>query len=249
MALVVAAQPGPDDPNLPAEEVLIDIIGRRAHRPPAKPTGLSIAAAVRGIDRDCSASKVRLACACMTKQPDNFMTWLRHHHERIGIERFYLRVEDTQGLASLLSRPPWSELVCVTYHDEQHNVRDNGPAQTARQTTLVDASIRDARSRGLTHILHLVRSLATHVTPRNWPLCGPSILLHACEWQDDDELLYAPSGLNVLHEELAAIEARGYTSAHALTLEALVPSVACTAPFDEVTDHLKTPACRLPSIL
>ena len=35
-----------------------------------------------------------------------FETWLVYHRDVLGVERFYLRVEDTPALEELLSSPP-----------------------------------------------------------------------------------------------------------------------------------------------
>ena len=149
-----------------------------------------------------AAVSVRLAIACMTKQPLGFQTWLEYHRAIIGVARFYIRVEDTPELAQLFATPPWSTLVEATFCEGEDLVRDNGTRQTDRQVEHVGRAIVRAREAGMTHLLHC----------------------------DDDELLYAPSGVDNLRRELAAADnsQRGASDAfqlHALTLEALYPSV------------------------
>ena len=146
---------------------------------------------------------IRLAIACMTKRPVAMGTWLLHHRHHLGVERFYLRVEETVSLAELFARPQWSGAVRATFCDGAC-VRDNGTAQTERQMAHLSVAIADARATGLTHILHV----------------------------DDDELIYAPNGVAALLEALSNLPAH-VCSAHALTMEALVPSDQCINPFAE----------------
>lgn len=94
----------------------------------------------------------KLAIACMTKRPSNFVTWLTYHKEVAGVQHFYLRVEDTPALETFLSKPPWDTLCTVTA--AQSTVRDWG-GQTRRQMTHVTFSIRKAVAAGYTHLMHL----------------------------------------------------------------------------------------------
>ena len=151
---------------------------------------------------------IRIAIACMTKRPNDLSTWLTHHTENIGVTRFYLRVEETPELAEMLLQLPWSECVQATFAEGAECVRDNGSDQTARQMAHVNSAIKDAHAAGFTYMLHL----------------------------DDDELLYAPCGRAALHDELYACsksDAPWLHNVHALTIEALVPSRTCRAPFHE----------------
>lgn len=98
-----------------------------------------------------STSKVRLGIVCMTKRPMCFETWLSYHVE-IGVEVFYLRIEDTPGLLALIQQKRWKDVVRATFHTG--NVRD-WAGQSARQDQHVQDSIRLARQDGLTHLLHI----------------------------------------------------------------------------------------------
>ena len=130
-------------------------------------------------------------------------TWLRHHVEHVGVCRFYMRVEDTPDLVHLFNQPLWRDIVEAQF-DDRNLVRDNGSFQTARQTEHVNFAISRARAAGFSHLLFL----------------------------DDDELLYAPNGRRALWEHIAGLPAN-VCEAHALTVEALVPSAACEDPFSE----------------
>ena len=99
-----------------------------------------------------TSCSVAVGIVCMTKQPVDLIGWLEHHR-RLGIRRFFLRVEDTPSLAALLAQPPWSHLVESTFASEA-TCRDY-IHQTARQNAHVASAIPRARKAGLTHILHV----------------------------------------------------------------------------------------------
>ena len=92
--------------------------------------------------------RARIGIACMTKQPQHLDAWLRYHHERCGIMKFYLRVEDTPDLTALTDE--WDGVVSAMF--------DAGGAYEdipARQVAHVAQSIVKARADGLTHLLHV----------------------------------------------------------------------------------------------
>ena len=156
---------------------------------------------------------VRLAIACMTKQPINFDVWLRHHVVNLGATKIFLRVESTPELRTLVESAQYRNIVRATY-DDRPLVRDNGSAQTERQVQFVNAAIATSRSEGLTHLLHL----------------------------DDDELCYAPGGRDKLFAALHRLGDSLACSALALTIEAQAPSADCVCPFTEVECFRHRPA-------
>ena len=97
-----------------------------------------------------AAGTFKLAIVTMTKRPSNFVTWLTYHKDVVGVQHFYIRVEDTPSLELYLSKPPWSALCTVTA--AQSTVRD-WSGQTSRQMTHVQRSIRKAVEAGYTHLL------------------------------------------------------------------------------------------------
>jgi hypothetical protein len=102
-----------------------------------------------------------------------------------------------------LGQPPWDGL--CTVHSAESTLRD-WDDQSARQAAHVRAAIECARALGCTHLLHI----------------------------DDDELLYLPGGRGALDAALVgATGADAPLEFHALTVEALAPSVACVNPFAE----------------
>ena len=153
-----------------------------------------------------------LGLACMTKQPPNMESWLRHHRERIGVTHFFLRVEETPELATLFAQPPWRDCVHATFADGR-TARDCGGLQCVRQDAHIAWAIEAARKLGCTHLLHC----------------------------DDDELLHAPSGSAVLHDALQSHPSRTI-ELHARVLEALYPSSSIADPFAEATVFRHKPA-------
>ena len=88
----------------------------------------------------------------MTKSPLHFETWLHYHHTVLGVHRFYIRVEDTRCLVTLLQKPPWNELVVATFASGAE--RDYFE-QMDRQNLHIASVIPIARDAGCTHILHI----------------------------------------------------------------------------------------------
>ena len=93
----------------------------------------------------------RLGVVCMTKRPLCFATWLEYHL-CLGVERFYVRVEDTPALASLLEQSRWQNAVRASFHTG--TARD-WAKQSSRQHEHVVQAIHWARADGLTHLLHI----------------------------------------------------------------------------------------------
>ena len=98
-----------------------------------------------------SATAVRIGLVCMTKKPQDLETWLGHYRMHVGIERFFLRVEDSPELEQLLGRSPWRKLVEVIYVEGTQ--RDKW-AQMDRQAKHVEDVVPRARAAGLSHLLH-----------------------------------------------------------------------------------------------
>ena len=61
------------------------------------------------------AQKVRLGIVSMTKRPADLEQWLAYHRRVVGVEKFFLQIEDTPELAALLLRPPWNGCVDATF--------------------------------------------------------------------------------------------------------------------------------------
>jgi hypothetical protein len=100
---------------------------------------------------ELSVAPFRLGIACMTKRPLCFEAWLAYHVS-IGVERFYLRVEDTPALAQILERPRWKNCVEATFHT---GLMRDWTGQSQRQDEHVQKALALARAEGLTHLLHI----------------------------------------------------------------------------------------------
>ena len=85
--------------------------------------------------------------------------------------------------------------------------------QTRRQMSFVDDAIEDARADGMSHLLFL----------------------------DDDELLYLPHGQTTFVRIVERLPSQ-IVNVHALTLEALVPSIECDNPFTSARAFKHKPA-------
>jgi len=99
-----------------------------------------------------AGTRVAIGLVAMTKQPIDLPTWLHYHHTRVGIAKFFIKVEDTPELASLFATPPWDSLVVATFDD---GTQRDYFAQMDRQSAHIAATLPLARSLGLTHLLHI----------------------------------------------------------------------------------------------
>lgn len=149
-----------------------------------------------------------LGVACMSKvnSHNDLIRWLHHHRMHIGVEHFFLRLENMPVAAQdILLADEWTFSVHVTFAEGPH-ARDCGGMQTTRQDEHVQQSIVHARQLGCTHLLHL----------------------------DDDELLYLPSGLPPLHALMLHASPDAVAELHIRNLEALSPGTSCERPFSDV---------------
>ena len=119
--------------------------------PGSKPTGGLIAALAASKPNCYDGPPPSIGLVTMTKHPPCFETWLTYHYERCGIRKFYVRVEDTPELASLLQNPPWDKLVEVEFA--------SGPrdyfTQMDRQSFHIERVLPRARAEGLEFLLHI----------------------------------------------------------------------------------------------
>lgn len=120
-----------------------------------------------------AADGVRMAVACMTRSPHRLDTWLTYHHTVLGVELFYLRVENTPELRPLLSAAPWRDCVVAVFSNDGDTSYDYY-AQMDRQNAHVNAAIELARRAGMTHLAHI----------------------------DDDELIYCAAGIDAFRRVL-----------------------------------------------
>ena len=145
---------------------------------------------------DGSVPDPRIAIACMSKgaDPEAFKNWLLHHIH-LGVERFFLRIEDANdSTRGLLSLEEFRNHVRVLFADGSH-VRDCGNMQNSRQDEHLQVAIRAARQEGYSHILHI----------------------------DDDEVLFLPAGRDSLLRWMRSVPDSSSAELHLRNLEALAP--------------------------
>ena len=161
-----------------------------------------------------TAEPLCLGVTCITKCPANMATWL-HHFASIGVQHFFVRVEEDDGaLAELFGELRWHDMVHATFAPGVTEA-DSGPALCSRMDRHTGRAIEHARALGCTHLL----------------LC------------DDDELLYAPSGLAALHGAIKGIQT-GIAELHVRVLEALYPpSLMGGASSEECGDAFQEATC------
>ena len=158
---------------------------------------------------------VAIGIVCMTKQPLDLRGWLEYHHSAcVGVQRFFLRIEDTPELKPLLAEAPWASVVDATFVSTSGSTASGRDyvKQMQRQNDHTNAAIaKCCKGRGstLTHLLHI----------------------------DDDELLYCHRGPATLRRVLAAAPTSA-CDVHVRNVEAAPPRPDCggdeDAPFGSI---------------
>lgn len=96
-----------------------------------------------------TTNRTRVGIVLLSKDPIDFGTWLNYHRS-IGVERVYLRVEDTPNLV---------EYITQEHADFVHMTATSGETSyfslMDRQTEHMNHAIQLARAHGLTHLLHI----------------------------------------------------------------------------------------------
>ena len=111
---------------------------------------------------EAAAEGVRMGIVSCMKEPagnptlasvyaSSIQTWLEHH-ARLGVERFYLHLEDSEALAEMLRASRWAGVIDLT---EARDTRTHYFEKVGRQNAAVSAAIPRARAAGLTHLLHI----------------------------------------------------------------------------------------------
>mmetsp|Transcript_48360 Transcript_48360/g.80200 ORF Transcript_48360/g.80200 Transcript_48360/m.80200 type:complete len:576 (+) Transcript_48360:175-1902(+) len=122
---------------------------------PLLPDGLTVdvrALNVEAASNSSARAAIKIALVSMVKNPSNFSTWLDYHHRVLGVQRFYIKIEDTPELSALLAAPPWDLRVEATFVSSTQ--RDYFE-QMDRQSSHIAAVIPLAREAGYTHLLHI----------------------------------------------------------------------------------------------
>lgn len=157
-----------------------------------------------------ASSIVRIGIVVVTKQPIAFETWLSYHMKLVGVQHFFVSVEDTPELVRLLATDQWKEN--VTVHASTGDVTSYFTLME-RQEKHVNRSVEEARSMGLTHLIHV----------------------------DDDELVYLPNGRALFERHLSRRRSDDYSYFHMTNLEAVYDRSECVDPFRSVQYFNTTP--------
>ena len=92
----------------------------------------------------------RIGIVSMMKDPKNVEEWL-HHHRNMGVIQFYIRLEETPALESLLKSQP--DVVLTV--GESSGVNEYEEIQV-RQRNMVDAALADAMKTGdISWLIHI----------------------------------------------------------------------------------------------
>jgi len=91
----------------------------------------------------------KIGIVSMMKKPKNIETWLERHRE-LGIEKFYIRLEDTPELVDYLKAQP-DVVLDIT---KSNGVNEYVEIQH-RQGRMVDKALIDARADGIDWLIHI----------------------------------------------------------------------------------------------
>jgi hypothetical protein len=91
----------------------------------------------------------KIGIVSMMKNPKNIETWLERHRN-IGIERFYIRLEDTPDLVKYLESQP-----DVVLDISKSNGLNEYTEKQNRQGVMVDKALAKARDDGIDWLIHI----------------------------------------------------------------------------------------------
>jgi Glycosyl transferase family 2 len=93
--------------------------------------------------------EVKVGIVSMMKDPKNIETWLGHHR-KMGISKFYIRLEDTPGLEKFLKSQSDVHLIIgnSTGINEYQEIQ-------VRQTYMVDECLKIAKNDGIDWLIHI----------------------------------------------------------------------------------------------
>ena len=93
----------------------------------------------------------KFGIVCMTKNPLDFENWLLHHVIHFGVYHFYICVEDTPSLQTLLLSDKWKNIVTATFSTGERDYI----SQMDRQISHIKNSSEKAIEHGCTHLIHI----------------------------------------------------------------------------------------------
>ena len=95
-------------------------------------------------------STIRLALCAVLKDPPNLEAWLRYHRDVMGVDMFYLRIEDSTSHGTL-EQEAWAHCSRVTFAEGEVHYFD----LMKRQIQHVDTCVQWALQDQITHMMHV----------------------------------------------------------------------------------------------
>lgn len=94
-------------------------------------------------------SPVKVAIAALMRKPIDIMLWLEHHRKEAGMYRFYIRLEDSPGVAAFLKTQP-----DVWFVESESDRENNYTTLQKRQIEFVNMVLPMARNDGVDWVFH-----------------------------------------------------------------------------------------------
>lgn len=94
-------------------------------------------------------AKPRVAIAVMMRRPVDLFLWLKHHRT-LGIDHFFLRVEDTAGMEEYLTSQS-----DITFEIKESDKGNNYETLQQRQIAFVNQSLEKAKKMGIQWLFHI----------------------------------------------------------------------------------------------
>jgi hypothetical protein len=112
-----------------------------------------------------SSLPCRVAIVSLTRQPVDFSVWVDYHLRVVGVDCFFVQVEDTPSLETEYADHP--RVHVYPYRRDHRNDDGNQYVDLQRrQVVFIQRVLEDARSMGIDYLLHIDDDELLHVSPR-----------------------------------------------------------------------------------
>ena len=99
--------------------------------------------------KPAAAAAATVAVATMMRKPVDVALWLEHHR-KIGIRKFYIRLEDSPGTVAFLKDQP-----DVEFEEGKSGTENNYTLQVDRQVAFVNTILPKALAEGIDWVFHI----------------------------------------------------------------------------------------------